>query len=108
MLHAAGELHMTVGNANVKHVKKQTDPWIEMASTLGDTRVLSKIGGDLRANKILHHSKCLKPFQYEYERLNQYKNKQSSEISYKKSPCLRICLMLFLKYINLLIFNELT
>ena len=85
MLHAAGELHTTVHNANVKHVKKQTDQWIEIASALGDTRVLSKIGGDLRANEILYHSKCLKRFQYEYERLNQCKNEQSSEISYKKA-----------------------
>ena len=89
MLHASNELHTTVHNANVKHVKKQTDHWIEMASALGDIRVLYKIGGDLRANEILYHSKCLKRFQYEYVRLNQCINEQSSEISYKKSPRLR-------------------
>ena len=68
-LHAAGELHTTEKNANIPHVKKISEQWIKMALALNDNRLISKINGDVRANEIYYHSKCLKSFHYRYEKI---------------------------------------
>ena len=50
-----------------------------MAQALNDAKLLAKnlrkINGDLSANEIFHHGKCLKKFEYRYDALKSDLNK---------------------------------
>ena len=70
MLPAAGELHATLNNPNVKHVLGLTTEWQHMASVLRDCDLLSKLQNDVRANELFYHSNCLSSFKRRYENHN--------------------------------------
>ena len=66
MRHAAGELHASLNNPNVKYVLGLTTEWQHMASVLRDSDLLSKLQNDVRANELFYHSNCLSSFKRRY------------------------------------------
>ena len=58
-LHAAGALHATKTKLKVEHVTKQTEQWRQMALTVGDNGLASRLSiGDLGANSSFYHKRC--------------------------------------------------
>ena len=72
-LHAAGEYHTSLQNPNIRHVTDLTSSWKTMATALCDTKILSKLNYDVRANELHYHGKCSKNFEYRYETLKKKK-----------------------------------
>ena len=70
MLHAAGELHASLNNPNVKHVLDLTTEWQHMSGVLRDSDLLSKLQNDVRANEHFYHSNWLSSFKRRYENHN--------------------------------------
>ena len=87
MLHAAGELHASLNNPNVKHVLDLTTEWQPMASVLRDCDLLSKLQNDVRANELFYRSNCLSSFKRRYENHNEEPSR-NIKASYSKAVVL--------------------